>query len=628
MLHGFALSLLIPESHYAKVAQWVDRTHLNNRLVYFRIREQKPSQRVSGAANSLVDKLALKSDSRFYGWLESEMNRRFDYACCDTLDQFRREPKAIMPSGQIKASGERHEKDDRTHIADRSHYVLGWTNEAKLAVLEKQAKDLQIGLEALAAKNSVLYEEQKVMKMRMEKLQQLGVFESFQDLDWKPVAVLVERLEREKQELEIASDILRTLSTQLKELEKSLEAVQQKLDSANGSLGENRSKQANAMEAEKESLARLAAFPSESQSQIFPRLEILSHGFMGQTAFTVESCDNGEKDFREALQNRIDGEEQKRSRLNEKIVSSMIDYRNAYPLETQEVDARAESAGEFSGMLSRLQSDDLPRHEEKFKKLLNENTIREVANFQSQLHRERQSIKERIELINKSLEGIDYNHGTYIRLEAVPTTDSDIRDFQQDLRACTDGALTGSEEETYSEAKFLQVKHIIGRFRGREGSTELDMRWRERTTDVRNWFVFSASERWRENNVEREHYSDSGGKSGGQKEKLAYTILAASLAYQFGLESGVSRARSFRFVVIDEAFGRGSDESARFGLELFKSLNLQLLIVTPLQKIHIIEPHVSSVGFVHNEDGKISFLRNLTIEEYRNERDNRNTRKA
>jgi uncharacterized protein YPO0396 len=73
-------------------------------------------------------------------------------------------------------------------------------------------------------------------------------------------------------------------------------------------------------------------------------------------------------------------------------------------------------------------------------------------------------------------------------------------------------------------------------------------------------------------------------------------------------------------VVIDEAFGRGSDESARYGLELFRRLRLQLLIVTPLQKIHVIEPFVAGVGFVHSEDGQRSLLRNLTIEEYRAER--------
>ncbi len=137
---------------------------------------------------------------------------------------------------------------------------------------------------------------------------------------------------------------------------------------------------------------------------------------------------------------------------------------------------------------------------------------------------------------------------------------------------------------------------------------------------MRYWFVFAASERWREDHSEHEHYSDSGGKSGGQKEKLAYTILAASLAYQFGLEWGAVRSRSFRFVVIDEAFGRGSDESAQYGLRLFAQLNLQLLIVTPLQKIHIIEPFVASVGFVHNEEGRTSKLRNLSIEEYHAEK--------
>jgi uncharacterized protein YPO0396 len=271
-------------------------------------------------------------------------------------------------------------------------------------------------------------------------------------------------------------------------------------------------------------------------------------------------------------------------------------------------------------MLDKLQADDLPRFEARFKELLNENTIREVANFHSQLVRERETIKDRIARINESLHQIDYNPGRYIVLESQPTPDAEIRDFQNELRACTEGALTGSEDIQYSDAKFLQVKAIIERFQGREGTADLDKRWRDKVTDVRSWFLFAASERWKEDGTEFEHYSDSGGKSGGQKEKLAYTILAASLAYQFGLEWGAGRSRSFRFVVIDEAFGRGSDESAQYGLKLFGQLNLQLLIVTPLQKIHIIEPFISGVGFVHNDDGRSSKVRNLSIEEYQEEK--------
>ncbi|MFP3548939.1 hypothetical protein SB748_36730, partial [Rhizobium sp. SIMBA_035] len=78
----------------------------------------------------------------------------------------------------------------------------------------------------------------------------------------------------------------------------------------------------------------------------------------------------------------------------------------------------------------------------------------------------------------------------------------EIRDFQSDLRSCTEGTLTGSEDVQYSEAKFLQVKQIIERFRGREGLTDQDRRWSAKVTDVRNWFGFAASERWREDGSE------------------------------------------------------------------------------------------------------------------------------
>jgi uncharacterized protein YPO0396 len=143
---------------------------------------------------------------------------------------------------------------------------------------------------------------------------------------------------------------------------------------------------------------------------------------------------------------------------------------------------------------------------------------------------------------------------------------------------------------------------------------------------VRNWFTFSASERVRDTDAEWEHYRDSDGKSGGQKEKLAYTILAASLAYQFGLEWGAERSRDFRFAVIDEAFGRGSDVSTRYALDLFGKLGLQLLIVTPLQKVHVIEPYVHAIGFVDNPDGRYSRVQTLTIEEFRSRREGAATR--
>ncbi|OEU75475.1 MAG: ATP-dependent exonuclease SbcCD, C subunit-like protein [Desulfuromonadales bacterium C00003093] len=619
MLHSFGLSLLVPDRHYARVAEWVDRTHLKGRLVYFRVRAKSRAELPSLHADSLARKISVKPDSPCYDWLEHEIAHRFDVACCSTQEQFRRASRAITRAGQIKAPGGRHEKDDRHRLNDRSRYVLGWSNEAKIAALQEKIRGLETQLGEIGDRISVLHGEQKSIKSRLETLSKLVEYGDFRELDWQPLAVEIARMEDEKRQLEAASDILKTLAEQLKELEDALALVEQQLEERRDNRSRTEQKKHDA-ETLRQQTQMLIPAAESVPGEYFTRLAALRDEALGEHQLTVESCDNREREMRDWLQTRIDSEDRKIARMRDKIIDAMRSYSTAYPLETQEVDVAVDAASEYRTMLKQLNADDLPRFEARFKELLNENTIREVANFQSQLARERETIKERITRINESLTQIDYNPGRYIVLEAQTAIDADIRDFQTELRACTEGALTGSDDAQYSEAKFLQVRRIIERFRGREGQSEMDRRWTTKVTDVRNWFVFAASERWREDDSEHEHYADSGGKSGGQKEKLAYTVLAASLAYQFGLEWGAVRSRSFRFVVIDEAFGRGSDESTHYGLRLFAQLNLQLLIITPLQKIHIIEPFVANVGFVHNENGRASCLRNLSIEEYRAEK--------
>ncbi|MFZ3043153.1 MAG: ATP-binding protein [Thiobacillus sp.] len=620
LLRSFGLSLLVPDEHYAAVADWIDKTHLRGRLVYFRVRQSSRGELPNLHRDSLARKLAIKPDSPFYDWLERELAHRFNVACCATQEQFRRETHAITRAGQIKAPSGRHEKDDRHRLDDRSRYVLGWTNAAKIAALEANSRKLEANLGELGGHIAKIQAEQNALKDRLTALSKLDEYADFRELDWQSLALEVAKLTDEKQRLESASDVLKQLAERLDEVVATLKTTEAELEEHKDKRSKAEQKKTDAEALYALTQAAMDEPTLAAHSAHFERLDSVRGEAPGGHQLTVESCDNREREIRDWLQTRIDAEDQKLKRLRDKIIQAMAAYKEAFKLETAEVDASIEAAFEYRSMLDSLRADDLPRFEARFKELLNENTIREVANFQSQLARERETIKERIARINESLTQIDYNAGRYIVLEAQPTPDADVRDFQTELRACTEGALTGSEDTQYSEAKFLQVKHIIERFRGREGQSEQDRRWTAKVTDVRNWFVFAASERWREDDSEHEHYSDSGGKSGGQKEKLAYTILAASLAYQFGLEWGEVRSRSFRFVVIDEAFGRGSDESAQYGLRLFAQLNLQLLIVTPLQKIHIIEPFVSSVGFVQNEEGKASMLRNLSIEAYRAEK--------
>ncbi len=620
VLRNFGLSLLVPDEHYAQVSEWVDRTHLKGRLVYFRVRGAARSDVQPSHQNSLANKLDIKPDSPFYGWLEREVAHRFDIACCDNQEQFRRETRAMTRAGQVKMPGERHEKDDRHRIDDRSRYVLGWTNVAKIAALEGKARQLEMQMRELGGRISTMQKEQGSLRERLGALSKLEEYSDFREMDWHSVATEIARLQDEKQQLESASDVLKTLAEQLSATESEIADSATQLEQHKDRRSKSEQKLSDAKEMLEETQVLIKDAPDEFHVTHVDLLESMRAEALGGRQLTVESCTNSEHDMRVWLQGRIDSEARKLRDLDDRIIKAMTEYKQSYPLETQEVDVSIDSGDEFARMLDTLQADDLPRFQARFKELLNENTIREVANFQSQLAMEKEKIKERIARINDSLTKIDYNTGRYIVLEAQPAQDADTRDFQMQLRACTEGTFTGSDDEQYSEEKFLQVKAIIERFRGREGQTEHDRRWTARVTDVRNWFTFAASERWREDDSEHEHYSDSGGKSGGQKEKLAYTILAASLAYQFKLEWGSARSKSFRFVVIDEAFGRGSDDSAQYGLRLFEQLNLQLLVVTPLQKIDIIEPFVHSVGFVQNDGGNASKLRNLSIEEYQAEK--------
>jgi len=628
LLHNFALSLLVPESYYKEVAGWVDRTHLKGRLVYFRVRTEQVSTIPTTHTQSLSRKIIIKPDSGFYDWLEHEISLRFDYTCCDSLEQFRKERQAVTRSGQIKTGGRRHEKDDRHRLDDRSRYVLGWSNENKIAALTDQARKLEREMQTIGDSIAAIQKKLNDLSEQKITLVQLGEFRDFGDLDWHELSMQIADFEKEQKELESASNVLQTLSRQLESLEAEIVATETKLDALKREHAKNEEKQRQAENQLEICRQTINTVADQERGELADKLKVILQETLDDRQLTVESCDNREREMRDWLQKKIDKEEHRLKTLSERIIKAMQDFSREFPLETQEIDTNIEADGEYLKILKQLKADDLPRFEKRFKELLNENTIREIANFQSHLNKERQNIKERIDIINRSLTDIEYNQGRYILLEAQLSPDPEIRDFQQQLRACTEGALTGSENEQYAEKKFLQVKDIIDRFRGREGTSDLDKRWTIKVTDVRRWFEFAASERWLEDHSEYEHYTDSSGKSGGQKEKLAYTVLAASLAYQFGLEWGAIRSRSFRFVVIDEAFGRGSDESARYGLELFQKLCLQLLIVTPLQKIHIIEPFVASVGFIHNEGGRESLLRNLTIEEYQAERAERSERET
>ncbi len=621
VMHGFALSMLVPTSYYERVAAWINDHHLGARLVYYRVPAAivtPPLPDRGGGFPLLLDQLEVKPDTTFRSWLEAEMSRRANHACVGSTSDFRSVTKAVTRAGQVK-DRERHEKDDRRRIGDRRDYVLGWSNAAKVAALIDVARSIQNRISEATSEVEKTRKDVGDVAESLRSLSGLAGYQSWEDLDWEALVRKISDLEEEQRAILATSDQLSRLQTELGDVNSQIgaaEAAGRELEQKKGSLRTRRQSAQDSLDEANETLeANASVAVSDGDRRAIEELLAASISATGDVT-DAAGLAKAERAVLEHLDKERGRVQSTLNWLGPRIVRAMSNFRNRYPQETTDLDTSVEAGSEFRELHRRVSDDDLPRFEQEFKDYLNQNTIRDIAGFAARLNGHERDIRDRVGAINKSLVGIDYNEGRYIRLMAEPTSNTEVRQFRADLRECTDDVV-GGEGDQYSEQKFLQVKKVIDRFKGREGFTDADRSWTRRVTDVRQWFEFSASERWRNDDTEHEHYSDSGGKSGGQKEKLAYTILAASLAYQFKLNFGSGRSRSFRFVVIDEAFGRGSEASTRYALNLFTRLGLQLLIVTPLQKIHVIEPHVSAVGYVDNPGGSYSRLQSLTITEFR-----------
>lgn len=628
LLAEFGVSLLVPESLYEKVIGWMENHFLGKRIVYYRVDEY--TKKVSMAdlpEKAAARKMNIKKDSPFADWLSAELYHRFDHICAESAAEFKKASFALSVEGQVKTQGRRHKKDDRHRIDDRRFFVLGFSNKEKIALIKKELLSLEKEKEKAALAIRKLIAERKACIQKMTAVEQLQQMKNFKDIDQLTV---MERVDRQKimiRDLMKNSNVLAKLEQEIKDLKKQLDSVKAEINTCNSEMGRVDQMLEDDRYKKEEDLKLLASTREEIKKTGFALLEAHRFDIIRNGKFTLKSMRDKTSDYNKWITLHKEDCQNRKSEKENQMTSGMSEYQQYLRVHNEgdpnlTTELNPANRNEYLAIYTRIKDDDLPKLLPKFKKRLRENTIQDMAIFQSKLLSARNDIQERIEDINRSLYDIDYNPGHYIELECVETLNAEIKIFRQRLKACTDNSFSGNDD-TYNEQKFLEIEKILNRFGGtRPGHAEEDLKWTAMVTDVRNWFTFAVSERIRQSDgsqgPEFEHYTDSSGKSGGQKEKLAYTILAASFVYSFGIV-GSQRLPTFRFTVIDEAFLKSSDESARFGLELFRQMGLQLLVVTPLSKIPTIEPFISHLGFVSQNEKRQSELRNMTIGEYRKE---------
>ena len=597
VLRSFALSLLVPQRYYHIVSRHVDAKRLadgngrGQRLVYLCVGERTgSSRRLPLHGQSLLRKLAFREGHPLLPWVNAELEERFDFVCCDTLDEFQAaDGLAMTRNRHVKFRGVRHEKDDRDKIADPRYFVLGWDNREKRRRLAEEITRLTEQRDQLDRRISKVEQQATRLHAREAALGRIQEFKDFGEIDFAAHEREIAELLREKKKLEDGSDAIRFLKQRLgkaEAAEKGLQAARDKVigqeTECGGQLKDYSRLIANAKKILKE---RKADGTLAHHAESFTDLEAW---FAGQPLASATLFEQ-EREFKDARHAEIERLRKEIEPLKSRVTKLMIRFLSEFPGEREDFEPQVEYLDSFLDLLAKIEREDLPRHEQRFKERLNEKVTHEIGLLNAALRTERNEIESKIKLLNNSLRQLEYRPGTFMQLEPKPVRDTEIADFQNALNECLAGTFEGTLEA--DEARYLRIEKLITRLRE-------EQRWQEKVTDVRRWFDFVACELDSATGGELQYIEDSAGQSGGAKAKLAFTILVAAIAYQYDIPLDRPTSSRFHFVVVDEMFAKVDDQYAEYALRLFQKFGLQLLIVAPLDaKACVTQPYVGS--YIH-----------------------------
>lgn len=592
VLHNFALSILVDERRYAAVSRYVNETHLGERLVYYRVSQD----RLRGAHRleplSLVSKLELKA-SPYRDWLYEELCSRFDYACVPSLAAFRDAERALSREGQVKHGRGRHEKDDRHRIDDRSRWVLGYDNREKLSLFRGRVAELR--------------------KQESQLAQALAGFAQRRDASSAQALACRQLMNLRWEEIDVATQLerIRAIESQLKELREGnrdlatlgeqIVRARERLDRAQNQL---RDTQVRRLEIEETSskhrrtVAELEQDLAEPPVERVPR-EALDRRFEAERlslANLDERARRIERQIREARERATD----RLNELGKQVERQLGEFKRRWPLEAADCDDTLASAPEYLALLNRIERDGLPRFEDRFAAMLKEQSTENLAALSRHADEARKQIRDRMELVNQGLAEAEFNPGTHLQIEVSDRQLAEVLELREQVRNVLDHVWTAELSPAEAEGRFAVLSGIVRRLSSPEAE---DRRWREQVLDVRLHVEFVGRELDGEGR-ELEVYRSGAGKSGGQREKLATTCLAAALRYQLGGREG--GLPLFAPVVLDEAFGKADNEFTELAMRIFERFGFQMIVATPLKSVMTLEPFIGGACFVNIEDRKRS----------------------
>lgn len=625
VLHNFALRLIVPEKYYKQVNEYVNSTNLKGRIIYQRYKDftsLKSMQSNNFSNNELIHKISFKPKNPYTEWIEDRIINQFNYSCAESLKEFDTFEKAITKEGLVKFGKGKHEKDDRKHIVSRENYVLGWDNKEKISWWKTEIRKYQEN-EKLA--NEKIREIDKSIKSINELKDNysrfFNVFTKYDEIDWQTYANEIQIKEEKKSKLEKTNDKVKELQKQLNEILIALNENETETDLKKDTKRELTASQSNATIVLSKHTGTISKLPED-----IPDLSNFENENTDLFEINYLNFSEMQRSFQNDNGNKAKGLEDERSNLKNEAVIKISAFKNpseetatkykSWRSDVNHLPVNIEYISEYQKKYTDLKEEDLPSFESKFNNYLEETIINKVADFKFFFDKWSDDIKSNIEALNDSLYAIDFKNSpkTYIQLVPQRKLADDVKEFVNLLHY----AIPNYEELSKSiDGKRIHFENNIEPFINQLENES----WRTKVMEVRSWFEYKAEEYYRENNQKFKTYSGMGHLSGGEKAQLTFTILGSAIAYQFGLTKEGLQSNSFRFIAIDEAFKAQDEDKARYLITLCKQLHLQLLVVTPSDNIHIVEDDISFVHFVERRNEEISWLYDMPIEQFKEERD-------
>lgn len=598
VLGGFATSMLVEEDLYRQVAAYVDETHLGHRFVYLRMIPRAAQPALNLDPNSLVRKLDIAPQHR--AWLQEELRSRFDYLCVSSADDLRTVERGVTVAGQVKHSRTRHEKDDRRRVDDRKNWVMGFSNKEKLEAYKAEAAELAPTIEAA---NKAI---EKTRTAASRERDQVIHCQILVNMTWENTNVVAFLDEVSGLKARIAQELKD--NPELSELDSLIDKQKTKWNKAT-KMRQDAEGEAKEVDSEcAKAQRRLDEIPSEALVvRLTPTQE---QGLEKRFADTGRKISPDNLDQAVNLVLKAIGDEERNTTersgdIKARIEKFLLMFCNTWPAEAQGLDARLEAAPDFMSKLERLETDGLYEFVSRFKALLREQSDQNLAVLHTRLDQERRSIQERLDQVNASLRRCAFNDNTYLVIDYRDKPPTQVTDFRQQLKSALSHSFKEDDDQEM-ERRFSELNTVVQRLGSQKPE---DIKWRNLVLDVRQHVEFSATE-FDDAGIEVEAYDSGAGKSGGQRQKLTTTCLAAALRYQLAGEDGVWPRYST--VVMDEAFDRADNDFTAMVMNIFKNFGFQVVAATPVKNVMALEPFIGGGSFVSIRDRKFSEVLAIT----------------